>query len=171
MIVGLAVAVIAGVEKFKKHTRQIQLKHRREEIVLVINYQLDDEQLFHIKEITTQLRHQKGINRVFLAKGGVIGEKVLRKCDAVLLFCTPSESKSLEARSTWDVAFRARLPVIPVFARQEDIPVLLSPMQGIEFKATDMPGTMKAIHDVISTIVERRHSSTENAPSEREKKD
>jgi len=174
LVVWAVVAAVAGIACFvacRRIARHLRAKHRLAGVTVLLSYRREEKQTFHVREIAVQLRHQKGINRVIFAKGGEIGEKVLRTCDAILLFCTPAESKPPEARSTWDAALRSRLPVIPVFTRQEDIPILLRPMQGIEFKAMDMPGTMKAIYEVISTIGDRRYGSSENAPSERERID
>ncbi len=126
-----------------------KLKHSG--VVVLLNCQRNEGELFHVTEIIDQLRKLDGIGDVILTQGGRLSEKILRACNVFLPFCTPKKTQLNNAQPTmisieiWDAVLAKHLPIIPVYVNPEDIPTRFASIHGIQFKNTDIQGTVTAI--------------------------
>ncbi len=126
-------------------------KLKRSGIVVLLNCQRNEGELFHVPEIIDQLRKQEGIGDVLLAQGGRVSERILRECNVFLPFCSSKKIQLNNAQPTmssidvWDAVLAKHLPIIPVYANPEDIPTRFASIHGIQFNSTDIQGTVTAI--------------------------
>ena len=64
-------------------------------------------------------------------------EETLKESDIFVLFCSENSVKSAAVKDEWQAAFQMRkkgfIKLIPVFEKEEHVPVLLMPLLNVKF--------------------------------------
>ena len=98
-----------------------EVKKADEGISIFLSYTTKDTESFKIKEIAINLSRFPEIEDVFYweedMKDNIIlyMESTLKRCDVLLLFCSPNALQSAAVEDEWMASLSLKKPIIPVF--------------------------------------------------------
>ena len=138
-----------------------EVKKAVEGISIFLSYATKDYESFKIKEIVTNLSRFPEIKNVYYWQENMTDniilymESTLKRCDVLLLFCSPNAFKSAAVENEWMASISLKKPIIPVFFNPKHIPVLLMTNLGVKLDAFDIQKSIKEIYDLILRLVEK----------------
>ena len=138
-----------------------EVKKAGEGISIFLSYNTKDTESFKIKEIATYLSRFPEIENVFYWQENTMDnillymDNTLKRCDVVLLFCSPNASESAAVENEWMASLSMRKPVIPVFFNLEHVPALLAVNLGVKFDAFDIQKSIRNIYELILRKIEK----------------
>jgi len=131
----------------------------RGNFLVFVSYSTKDSELFRIPDMAKRLAYYEQIKDVLYweedAKEDIYQymDENLRKCDIMLLFCSPNSDESEAVRNEWESAKKIGKPIIPVFMRKKYIPVLLN-LRGVQYDPADFDKTIREIYErIMSRLV------------------
>ncbi len=132
-----------------------EVKKAVEGISIYISYSTKDTEAFKIQEIATNLLKFPEIENIYYWQMDMTDniilymESTLKRCDVILLFCSPNALLSAVVENEWVAADMLRKPIIPVFLDPKYIPPLLRSRLGLEFDLTDPEKNISKLHSLI----------------------
>ena len=109
-----------------------------------LSYSTEDREYFRIKDIAQNLEEHPDITKVYYWEkdsGQNIIEYIetnLERSRVFILFCTKNSSNSksvkLERSAAIQLSQEERMRILPVFNNPSDIPLLIKPFLGLEYK-------------------------------------
>jgi len=127
----------------------------KKELLIFMSYATKDAEIFKIKDISRILTSKKEISDVLYWEEDTENNiqkymsDNLKKCDVLLLFCSPNARKSDAVEDEWTAANTMRKPIIPIFTDLDHIPTLLKPRKGVKYDMFDFDKTIKELYDLI----------------------
>ncbi len=142
------------------------------EIVLFASYATKDAEVFKISEIAKSLTVYDEIDKVLYwqedAGGSIIEymENNLKKCDIMLLFCSPNSLNSSAVKEEYETAKYMGKPIIPIFNNIDDVPILVKKEIGIKFDFFDFQKNIQGIFKKILKKLKKEDGKEPSKPLE-----
>jgi hypothetical protein len=128
---------------------------KKQPLIVFISYATKDSSKFRIPVIARKLIKYPEIEKVLYWEEHMRDDIIkymndnVGKCDIFLLFCSPNSLKSEPVEMEWQAALKIKKKIIPIFANERDIPIMLTTKLGIKFNRDDLDGTIEQIYKLI----------------------
>ena len=80
-------------------------------------------------------------------------EETLKISNVFVLICTENSIKSEAVKGEWQAAYqlrkRGKMKIVPVFEKEDDVPLLLLPLLNVEFTKDDFDGFIEKLYKEI----------------------
>ncbi len=139
----------------KKEAEKGKIKEYR----VFLSYSTKDSKYFQIPRIVKALEQFPEIEKVLYweadAARNIVDymEETLKESDLFVLFCSENSVKSSAVKDEWQAAFQMRkkgfIKLIPVYEKEEHVPVLLMPLLNVLFTKDDFGGFIKKLYEEI----------------------
>ena len=133
----------------------INKSHNRKTAIVFISYATKDSKKFNVPLIAERLIKYPEISK-FLYWEKHMRDDIIKymndnmgKCNILLLFCSPNSLKSEPVEMEWQAALKIKKRIIPIFANERDIPIMLATKLGIKFNRNELDNTIEQIYKLI----------------------
>ena len=131
-----------------------------EQNVVFLSYSTLDSEHYNISEMAKRLEEYPEINKVFYwevdSGESVVDfmEETLKISNVFVLICTENSIKSEAVKGEWQAAYqlrkRGKMKIVPVFEKEDDVPLLLLPLLSVEFTKDDFGGFIEKLYKEIT---------------------
>lgn len=161
--------IVSTVEKTEPTKKEIVTG-----TIILMSYVTKDADKFNIPKIAEILTSYNEIEDVLYWEEDALGEiygfmeESLEKCNALLVFCSPSAHSSKPVKKEYRTALRLEKTIIPIFYEEEHIPTLLKDERGVKFDPFNFQKMIDEIYRLIpKTKRELRKKSKEEQKEEK----
>ena len=126
---------------------------------MFLSYSTLDSKYFQIPRIVKALEKFSEIDRVLYWEAdstrNIVDymEVTLKESNTFVLFCSENSAKSSAVKDEWQAAFQLRkkgsIKIIPVYEKEEHVPVLLMPLLIVKFTKEDFWGFIEKLYKEI----------------------
>lgn len=154
-IIDNANEVVISLLRLKITEEPVSPTKKTKEILVFISYATRDAEIFKIRDIAEFLTVYSDIVDVLFwqedSNDNIITymNENLKKCDIMLLFCSPNTLKSIPVEKEWTAAEAMNKPIIPVFLDDNHIPPLLKPRMGLKFDIFEFQKNIDNLYKLI----------------------
>ncbi len=128
-------------------------------IIVFISYSRRDNDIFQIPKLAEELKNYSEIDEVLYYEGVDYSNVVkfmndnVGRCQVFLSFCSQNASQSEYIEMEWQAALFEKKKIIPVFLDYKDVPPLLKPYLGIEFKKSELETKIEEMYIAILKVL------------------
>ncbi len=130
-----------------------------EKFSVFLSYSTIDSEYFQVQRIVKDLEFFPEIEKVLYWEAdsarNIVDymEDTLRESDIFVLFCSENSAKSSAVKDEWQAAFQLRkkglIKFIPVFEKEEYVPILLMPLLNVKYTKEDFQGFIQKLYEEI----------------------